>query len=52
MTEDTARFWTTVFAGVTALTVVAGGLYTLIQYFGNKDADRQNFRLQLQVSGL
>ena len=52
LTEDQARFWQTLFAGVTALALVAGGIYTLVQYFNTREADQRNFTLQLNLAQL
>ena len=54
MSEGVARFWTTVFAGVTAVSLIAAGLYSLVQYFDAKDRERESrdkdrAALQLQV---
>jgi hypothetical protein len=46
MTEDTARFWATITGLVTAVALVAGGLYTLYEYLGNRATDRRNFEFQ------
>lgn len=54
MSEGAARFWTTVFAGVTAISLIAAGLYSLVQYFDAKDRERESrdkdrAALQLQI---
>ena len=45
MGEAASRFWTAVFAGVTAIGLIAGGLYTLWQYFSQ-------YKLQVEVATL
>jgi hypothetical protein len=40
MGEGAARFWTAVFGGITAIVLVAAGVYTLIQYLDTKQKDR------------
>src|SRR5580700_10817375 len=59
MDEGTARFWTTIFAGITAFGLVAGGLYSLVQYLDSKkrdlearEKDRQTLEVQIAVSRL
>ena len=47
MEEGAARFWTTVFGGITAVTLVCGGIYTLIEYRSNKQQAKLNLALQL-----
>ena len=47
ITEETARFWTTVFGGVTAVGLVVGGLYSLIQYQTGKADTERNLKMQL-----
>jgi len=46
LTEDQARFWNTVFAGVTAVGLVAGGLYTVVQYLNGRKAAQENLKAQ------
>jgi len=43
MDEAHSRFWTTIFAGLTAVGLIAGGLYTLWQYL-------TQYRLQVNVA--
>lgn len=55
MGEGAARFWTAVFGGVTALGLVAAGIYTLFQFIDAKDKDRESrdkdrAALQLQIA--
>jgi len=45
MEEAASRFWTAVFAGLTAIGLIAGGLYTLWQYLSQ-------YKLQVQVATL
>jgi hypothetical protein len=52
MDEGTARFWSTIFAGITAISLVLGGLYTLWQYIATKETDRQNMMLQIATATL
>jgi len=52
MDEGTARFWSTIFAGITAVSLVLGGLYTLWQYMATKETDRQNMMLQIATATL
>jgi hypothetical protein len=48
--EGTARFLTTVFAGITALTLVGGAVYSLLEYRSNSLQARKNFTLQLEAA--
>ena len=48
MNEDTSRFWTTIFGGITAIGLVAGGIYSVVQYFNTKQTDQRNFLLEAQ----
>src|SRR5277367_2958809 len=55
MDEGTARFWSAVFGGITAVGLVAAGIYTLFQYIDAKEKDRESrdkdrTALQLQVA--
>jgi hypothetical protein len=55
MGEGTARFWTAVFGGITAVGLVAAGVYTLFQYIDSKEKDRESrdkdrTALQLQIA--
>jgi hypothetical protein len=55
MGEGAARFWTALFGGVTAVGLVAAGIYTLFQYIDLKDKERQDREkdratLQLQIA--
>ena len=59
MDEATGRFWTTVFGGITALGLLAGGLYTVVEYLNAKQAEQRNaeaanrnFALQLKLAEL
>jgi hypothetical protein len=52
MTEDSSRFWTTIFGGITAIGLVAGGIYSVVQYFNTKETDQRNFGLQLANASL
>jgi hypothetical protein len=52
MGEGTARFWSTVFAGFTAISLVLAGVYTLWQYISAKETDRQNIMLQMATATL
>ena len=36
MSEDSARFWSVIFGGVTTIGLVLGGTYTVIQYFDSR----------------
>ena len=42
MDEATSRFWTTIFAGITAFGLIGGGFYTLWQYLDGRKKDIQN----------
>lgn len=42
MGEGAARFWTVVFGGITAIGLIAAGVYTLIQYLDAKEKDRES----------
>ena len=59
MDEGAARFWTTIFGGITAISLVAAGLYSLVQYFDvkqkdseNRDKDRATLKLQIATTRL
>jgi hypothetical protein len=47
LTEDAARFWSTIFGGITAIGLVLGGLYSLVQFLDTKSAAQSNLSLQL-----
>src|SRR5258708_4041483 len=40
MSEDSARFWSVVFGGITAIGLIAGGAYTLTQFLHSGAKDR------------
>lgn len=42
MGEGAARFWTALFGGITAVGLVAAGIYSLFQYMDLKDKERQD----------
>ena len=50
MTEEASRFWTAVFAAITSFGLVAGGLYTIKQYFDARDKERQTYEFQVKVA--
>lgn len=50
MSEETARFFSTMASVVTALGLVVGGLYTLRQYFDARNTDSRNYGFQLKVA--
>jgi len=50
--EGAARFWTAFFGGITALALVGGGVYSLVQYIGGKEQDRRNVQVQLATATL
>jgi hypothetical protein len=57
MDEGAARFWTVLFGGLTAISLVAGGIYTIVQYFDAKQKDRDvretdRATLQLQIDAM
>jgi hypothetical protein len=41
MSEDSARFWSVVFGGITAIGLIAGGAYTLVQFLDSRARDRE-----------
>jgi hypothetical protein len=45
-----ARFWSTVFSGVTTVGLVLGGLGTIIGYFISRSKDRDEYHLQSTVA--
>ena len=47
LTEDEARFWTTIFGGITAMGLVFGGIYSLVQFLDTRSAAESNLKLQL-----
>lgn len=50
MSDGTARFWNCIFAGVTAIGLVGGGIYTLKQYFDAREKDSKTFEFQAHVA--
>jgi hypothetical protein len=50
MDDATSNFWTTIFGGITALGLIAGGVYTLIQYQSSRKEQRTNVQLQLKTA--
>ena len=52
MDESTARFWTTIFGGITAIGLVLAGIYTLVQYFDAKEKDLATLKLQVAATEL
>lgn len=59
MGEGAARFWSAVFGGITAVGLIAAGIYTLVQYFDAKrtereshDKDRATLQLQIAATSL
>jgi hypothetical protein len=46
MSEETGRFWATLFGGITAIGLVAGGFYSLIQYEFNRSAAQTSLSIQ------
>lgn len=47
LTEDEARFWSTLFGGITAMGLVFGGIYSLVQFLDTRSAAESNLKLQL-----
>jgi len=52
MSEDSARFWSVIFGGVTTIGLVLGGTYTVIQYFDSRKKDAQTYALQAATAQL
>jgi hypothetical protein len=52
MDEGTARFWATLFGGITAISLVAGGAYTLLAYLEGREKDRAATDLQIATATL
>jgi hypothetical protein len=52
MSEATARFWTVIFGAVTACSLIAGGVYTLVQYFDARSKDRHASEQQSAATAL
>jgi hypothetical protein len=55
MGEGAARFWTAIFGGITAVGLIAAGIYTLVQYLNARQAERESHdkdraTLQLQIA--
>ena len=55
MSEGSARFWTTLFGGITAIGLIAGGIYTIFQYFDLKQNEAESrikdrAALQMQIA--
>src|SRR5437879_1555606 len=47
LTEDEARFWSVLFGGITALGLVFGGIYSLVQFLDTRSVAESNLNLQL-----
>ena len=41
LSEGSERFWKTLFGGVTAIGLIGGGAYTIVQYEQSKEVERQ-----------
>ena len=52
MSEEASRFWSMVFGGVTAIGLVCGGIYTVVQYFHARSQDATNYNLQVATAQL
>jgi hypothetical protein len=52
MNEAGARFWTVLFGGITAIGLVFGGIYTVIQYFDSRAKEAQTYALQAATAKL
>ncbi len=52
MSEAAARFWTVLFGGVTAIGLVFGGIYTVIQYFDSRTKEAETYALQAATAKL
>lgn len=52
MNENASRFYTALFAALTTIGLLAGGAYTIIQYFGARTTDRRTYDFQATVAQL
>jgi hypothetical protein len=52
ISEGTARFWNVVFGGITAVSLLAAGGYTLVQHFENKEKESVSRQLQIATAVL
>jgi hypothetical protein len=52
MTEGASRFYTALFSALTVVGVLAGGAYTIIQYFQTRAKDAETFNLQAAAAQL
>jgi hypothetical protein len=50
LSDDAGRFWTAVFGGITAIGLIAGGFYTLVQYESSKSNNEETLKVQLANS--
>jgi hypothetical protein len=50
MDEGTSRFWGALFSAVTTLALIAGGAYSLVQYFQTREKERQTYEFQAKVA--
>ena len=52
MSEAASRFYTALFAAFTTIGLLAGGTYTIIQYFGARATDNRTYNFQATVAQL
>ena len=52
MSEDSARFWSIVFGGITAIGLISGGAYTLVQFLDSRAKDREAKEKETATYGL
>ena len=52
MSEGSARFWSTIFGGITAIGLIAAGLYSVVQYFDTREREGRTLQLQVQATAL
>lgn len=52
MTEDAARFYTSLFSALTIASLIAGGAYSILQYFDTRSRENQTYALQVATAQL
>lgn len=50
MTEGQARFWTTLFGGMTAVGLIAGGFFAVVQYLSEREAANTTAAIQASTA--
>ena len=50
MEESASRFWSAIFAAATTIALIAGGIYSVVQYFDARNKDRLTYDLQVKAA--